>query len=268
MSKNGSESTAAVLPPAVGSLAVAAGMLAMLGTFRPAAALGVRAGLVVSELLLAAPGLLAFAFYGIPLAQGLRLRRISGGAVGLSLLSGACFWVASLGLLELQSAFWPPEADYIELFRKLHEALQPRHPLDAALSVAAIAVVPAVCEEVLIRGIVLPSLLASLGGAGAVGASALLFGLIHLDPYRFPFTFAAGLGLGALRLLSGSLVPSVLAHALLNTITFAAALVLADASGLEAAHPWLGAALLVAGFAASVALLRRFRPVDPPEAAA
>lgn len=269
MGRGGSDRASPVLPPAVGALAVVAGVAAMVGSFRPVSGLGTRPALVVSELLLAAPGLLALALYGIPLAGGLGVRRIDARLTALSLLSGAAFWVASLGLLELQSALWPPEAKYIELFRRLHEALRPTGPLDAVLSVSAIALVPAVCEEVLVRGIVLPSLLAPLGGPGAIVASSLLFALIHLDPYRLPFAFAAGLGLGALRLRSGSLLPPVLAHAVLNTITFAAAGVLDDPSaGLEDPRPWLGAALLCTGLAGSVALLLRLRPVDRPGDAA
>ena len=70
------------------------------------------------------------------------------------------------------------------------------------LSVLAIAVAPAVCEELLFRGLVLHSLLPLLRTAGAVAASALLFGLIHLDfssggatLYRVPFAIAVGVGL-------------------------------------------------------------------------
>ena len=62
----------------------------------------------------------------------------------------------------------------------------------------------------------------------ALLGSAGLFALIHIDTvsagpafYRLPFAFAVGLGLAALRLLTGSLIPSMVAHAVLNTITFA-----------------------------------------------
>jgi membrane protease YdiL (CAAX protease family) len=145
---------------------------------------------------------------------------------------------------------------HVETFRRLHEALRARGPLDLLASVGAIALLPAVCEEIVLRGVVLPSLRPALGAAGAVAASSLLFALIH-DAYRMPFTFAVGLGLGALRVRTGSLVPPVLAHALLNTTTFLAAWVLDDpAQELADPRPLLGTALLGAGVVASLLTLR------------
>lgn len=256
MGKDGSDRDGRLaLPWAVAPLVVIAGLLAMVAAMRPASALGMRAALLVSEVVLVIPGLLALALARIPLAAGLRLGRIDGRTAGLSVVAGGTLWLASLGLLELQSLLWPPEAGYLELFRRLHEALRPKGPLDALLSIVAIALAPAVCEEVLMRGIVLPSLLPRMGGTAAVATSALLFGAIHLDAYRFPFTVAAGIGLGALRLRTRALLPSVLAHAVLNTITFVAALTLADPTGGGDAGAGLGAALLAGGVAASAAVV-------------
>jgi membrane protease YdiL (CAAX protease family) len=114
---------------------------------------------------------------------------------------GATLWIASLGLLELQYAVWPPAPGYIEGFRRLHEMLRPKDALDALASLVAIAIVPALCEEALIRGLLLPSLRLHLAAFLSVGLSALLFSFMH-DAYRMPFTFAVGLALGALRLCS------------------------------------------------------------------
>jgi membrane protease YdiL (CAAX protease family) len=220
--------------------------------------LGIRPTLVLCEFLLVGPGLLAVALVR-PMVAILRLRSGDRRSTLLALAAGAAFWVASLGLLELQYAVWQPPAGYLELFRRLHEALRPAGPLDWFFSLTAIALVPAVCEEVLNRGIILPSFQASLGDVGAVGASAVVFGLMHLDPYRLPFTFAVGLALGALRVRAGSLLPGVIAHAALNTLTFAAAPFLDDpAQTLPDPRPLLGAALFLAGSALSVTLIKRF----------
>jgi membrane protease YdiL (CAAX protease family) len=175
--------------------------------------------------------------------------------------------VTSYGLLELQNAVWPPSPDYLERFRRLFEALRPAGPLDWAFSLAAIAVAPAVAEEVLNRGIILPSFRRPLGDGGAVAASALFFGLMHLDAYRLPFTFMMGLALGALRVRTGSLVPGLLAHATVNALTFTAAPFVDDpAQTLPDPRPLLGAAVLLAGGALSVRLISRFplTPTRPP----
>lgn len=256
MRQDGSAAPRSTLPPWLGPLTAIFGFLAMVAILRPASALGTRPALLVAELALVAPALLALAALGIPFGHGLALVAAPRRVALLALATGAAFWVGSLGLLELQSFFWPPAEGYIETFRRLHEALRPRGPLDLLASVVAIALLPAACEEIVLRGVVLPSLRPALGAAGAVAASALLFALIH-DAYRMPFTFAVGLGLGALRVRTGSLVPPVLAHALLNTTTFLAAWVLDDpAQDLRDPRPLLGSALLAAGLAASALTLR------------
>jgi membrane protease YdiL (CAAX protease family) len=238
----------------------------MTSGFLLARVLGLRPTLVASELLLVAPGLLALALAGIPLASGLALRRRDRRSLLLSHAVGAALWVGSLGLLELQYTLWPPAAGYLEAFRRLHEALRPAGPLDALFSVLAIALAPALCEEALARGIVLPALLRPLGAAGAVVASALVFGLMHLDTYRLPFTFVVGLALGVLRVRAAALLPGMVAHASLNTLTFLAAPLLDDPSQpLPEPQPLLGAALFLVGGALTILLIRLVRTlVDSP----
>jgi membrane protease YdiL (CAAX protease family) len=100
-----------------------------------------------------------------------------------------------------------------------------------------------------------------------VVVSSALFAAIH-DAYRTPFTFAVGLGLGILRIRSGTLVPPILAHALLNTITFVAAMFLDDPTqDMLDPRPLLGAALLLAGAAASFVAVRAIERRGAPTAA-
>jgi membrane protease YdiL (CAAX protease family) len=243
------------LPAWLGLPLAVLGFAAMTGVMAPAGRLGIHTALFLAELALIAPSLAALAFLGIPAARGLALHRPARRVVVLALAAGAAFWVASLGLIELQSFIWPPEVGYIEGFRRLHEALRPDGPLELLLSVGAIALMPALCEEIVLRGVVLPSL-GVLGTGGAVVVSSVLFAAIH-DPYRMPFTFAVGLGLGVLRVRSGTLVPPILAHALLNTITFVAAIFFDDPSqDMLDPRPLLGTALLLAGAGASAFALR------------
>ena len=243
------------LPAWLGIPLAVAGYAAMTAVMAPAGRLGIHAALAVAELALVTPILAALVFLHIPPAAGLALRRPVRRVGLLALAAGAAFWAASLGLIELQSFVWPPEPGYIEGFRRLHEALRPDGPLDMIVSVAAIALLPALCEEIVLRGVVLPSL-GALGAGGAVVVSSVLFAAIH-DPYRMPFTFAVGLGLGMLRVRSGSLVPPILAHALLNTTTFVAAMFFDDpAQDTLDPRPLLGAALLLAGAAASLLAVR------------
>jgi membrane protease YdiL (CAAX protease family) len=217
---------------------------------------------LASEAALVLPGLLLLLALRRPLAPSLGLAPLGRRRALLSLGLGATLWVASVGLLSVQSLAWPPRPEYLELFRRIHEALRPTGPLDALVSIAAIAVVPAACEEALLRGILLPPLARVLGPLAGILTSSLLFAAIHLDAYRFPFTLAVGIALGFLRLRSASLLAPILAHALLNTITFAAAPFVDDPTGTETASPLLAAALLAVGTGLSLAVMRSMGSTD------
>ena len=158
--------------------------------------LPLRGAIVVASALLAVPSLVALALHGVPMAAGLGTLAIPRRAALLAVAAGLGFWVASLGLIEVQYAMWPPPDGYLEGFRRLHDALRPNSALDALWSAIAIAAAPALFEETTVRGVLLPALRSWLGGVGAVLASAVAFALMHADPYRFAFTFAVGAALG------------------------------------------------------------------------
>ena len=237
-----------------------AGVAGMFGAATGAARLdlGLRTQIAVGTLL-----------FALPVAAGLALapraarpvlgdlapgRRI----VLLSLLLGAALWVASIGLVELQALVRPPSPEELDLFRRLHAALAPSGPLDALASLVVIAVLPAVCEELVMRGALLAALLpvAAKGAAAVVRASlvpavaatvavlltAAAFALIH-DPVRLVFAFALGVALGALRLRTRSLLPPILAHATLNALTFAVAPLVDDPTRPYEPRPALGSRL-------------------------
>jgi membrane protease YdiL (CAAX protease family) len=214
-----------------------------------------RLMIVVASLFLAVPSVLALLAHRVPLIAGLGLEPLPRRMVLLAVAAGLGLWIFSLGLIELQYAVWPPPPDYLERFRRLHEALRPAGPLDAVWSAIAIAAAPALFEEITVRGVLLPSLRPALGATAAVGVSAAAFALRHDDPYRFAFTFAVGAALGTLRLRTGSLWVVILAHGTLNLLTFAAAPWLDDPSQpLPDPKPWLGAGLLLLGGALSAAI--------------
>jgi membrane protease YdiL (CAAX protease family) len=267
MDTNGSARRQA-LPAPLGPIVVVLGLYVMYRALGLAQPLGFRPALIVAEAMLAAPGVGFLLLFGISVPVGLALRVLDRRTFVLSLATGASLWAASLGLLELQYVVWRPPAGYLEAFRRLHEMLRPSNPLDALVSATAIAIAPATFEEVLFRGIVLPSFRAALGAVGAVVTSAALFGAIHLDfaqsgapvLYRVPFAFAVGIVLGALRLWTGALLPTILAHATLNTITLVATPLLDNpAEAVPDPRPALGLMLLLGGSAATAFLFRKYR---------
>jgi sodium transport system permease protein len=85
---------------------------------------------------------------------------------------------------------------------------------------ACIALLPALCEEAVFRGLLFSGLL-RVGPLAAIVASALLFGLAHGSIYRLLPTASIGLVLGWARLSSRSIAPGMLIHAINNGLAAA-----------------------------------------------
>ena len=168
MSLNGSESRPdAPLHPALSLLTAVLGTVAMLvsGLFL-ARHLPLRVTITTGSILLAVPALLALLLAGRSIPGALALRPLDRRTALLAALLGAALWVASLGLLELQYTVWAPPPGYLEMFRRIHEALRPANAFDAVLSVLAIAAAPAVFEETLVRGSCCPPSVPAWGPRG------------------------------------------------------------------------------------------------------
>lgn len=87
--------------------------------------------------------------------------------------------------------------------------------------VAAVAFLPAACEELFFRGLVFTSLYAHGGPKRALLLSAFLFAAAHFNPWQLPALFALGLLLAALTYWSHSIYPAMLAHCLNNALSIA-----------------------------------------------
>lgn len=73
-------------------------------------------------------------------------------------------------------------------------------------------------EELFFRGMLYPVLRARMGPVPAIVLNAALFALIHVYPLLLPGLFVVGLALAYLRERSGSLWPSVVYHAMQNSL--------------------------------------------------
>lgn len=80
------------------------------------------------------------------------------------------------------------------------------------------AVVPAVVEEFLFRGVIL-SEYAHLGGILSVTVSALFFAMVHFSVAEFPIYFFGGLIMGTAAYLTRSLLATILLHTVYNLFT-------------------------------------------------
>jgi hypothetical protein len=75
-------------------------------------------------------------------------------------------------------------------------------------------------EEIIFRGILLPTLSRDFGMIWGIVVSAFIFALAHLSIGEMPPLFVLGIGLGITRIVSGSLLSSVIMHSLWNGLTF------------------------------------------------
>jgi len=202
------------------------------------AALWYSQGIAPDDAALAIPVYQAAAV-GLPLALLLSWQRVdlartfglrwpaqrSGGApwpgaaaiLGSALVGCGLFVVGAAAMLALRGTDVTPEAR--DLAAKL-VAMMREKPL--WLSWTLIALVPAVCEELLFRGWVQSAVVGSWPSRGRVVAGlvvqAACFAVFHLLPERMPQSFALGLAAGAIALATHSLLPAIVCHAAHNSM--------------------------------------------------
>lgn len=83
------------------------------------------------------------------------------------------------------------------------------------------AVQPALFEELVFRGAMLPGLGSALSVRDAILVSGMCFATMHLSPLMFPVLALLGIWFGWLRVKTGSLYPSMVAHFCHNALVLA-----------------------------------------------
>ena len=81
----------------------------------------------------------------------------------------------------------------------------------------SIVIIPAVCEELFFRGVVLAEY-RSLGEGNAIILSAVCFAMLHFSVSGFPIYLFIGLLLGVITSVSRSVLPAMFLHLLSNTL--------------------------------------------------
>jgi membrane protease YdiL (CAAX protease family) len=189
-----------------------------------------------------------------PVAARLRLRRTratplglleaTGGLIGLNLAcatTGELLGVHGSGVMDAVAA-----------------ALQSPTPWRFVAALVTLGIAPGVAEEMFFRGLLQTRLVASWGRWPGIIAASAAFGLIHLDPLQGSIAFAAGLFLGWIVEKFGGIRPSILAHAVNNSIVVTVG---AFGSGSDGARSQQVATVAVGVVvcAVSIVLLRRPR---------
>ena len=148
-----------------------------------------------------------------PLGAVLVFRRPRPGALLGAVCVGLSGWII-LGILA--DKLMPPPKEVVENIRNLIHP--PGETRSLLLSVFALAVTPAVCEEALFRGAILQGLRRQFTVPVSCLLTGILFGVMHGDVWRFVPTTILGVLLSWVALTSGSIIPSMLVHVLNNGV--------------------------------------------------
>jgi membrane protease YdiL (CAAX protease family) len=171
-------------------------------------------------LMLVVPVCVMMASSGTRASLGL-VRPRAGRYWGAAFLIGASTWYLNMRLVEVL----PLRSEDTQLLNLID-----RPSLPVVILVVALA--PAVCEEVLFRGVLVRALATRFFPLVAVLLGALVFSVYHLRVVQLVPTFTLGLLLGYLALRADSALPGMLAHFMNNAI----ALVVARGDAPPIAH--------------------------------
>jgi membrane protease YdiL (CAAX protease family) len=136
-------------------------------------------------------------------------RRISVRLGVLILAAAAAYSVSTSALVELAHSIWPiPKS----LLNAIVELVYADSIPEFAAVVVTIAVIPAVAEELLFRGVVQPALIRRVGPTLGILLTAFLFAIYHLNPWIFLPLFIVGTFFGFLAYKTGTFWAGALAH--------------------------------------------------------
>jgi len=133
-----------------------------------------------------------------------------------AILIGVSAWVPAQEINVLQARLVGVPSAVVENFKIMEEAVSALSLWEAIL---LLALVPAVCEELFFRGLILSGLSTSARKWTAIITSAVIFGVFHFILFKMPVTVGLGVVMALLCWNAGSIVPAMLAHLLHNGLS-------------------------------------------------
>lgn len=156
--------------------------------------------------------------YRLPVREALALRTPHPAAWMAVLIGAPAALFTGIGLAELLDLVIPVPEEMAEAFGEF--LLPEGMPLWQVILM--LAVLPGICEEIAFRGVLLYGLRRKLGPVGLTLATGLIFGIFHVSLFRIGPTAYLGVVLAAVVLLTGSLYPAIVWHALNNAVALVA----------------------------------------------
>lgn len=182
--------------------------------------------------------LINYVAFGVPTFLALYLNRLSfkaafpAGKVRASHLIGVVLTVLGAGLIlsELDNIFRLvfPMPEWVR--RAVEDLFFPQGRLASQLFLLVITA--PLTEELLFRGVIMRGLLKRYGPVAAIGLSAVLFGLVHLNPWQFLSASFLGCFLGWFYLRTRVVWVAVFGHAVANGLFLLVSLAPIEVPGL------------------------------------
>jgi sodium transport system permease protein len=203
-------------------------------------ALGIRGQILVNVVGLFLGGALVMVWrYRLPVREALALRPVPALVWPAVLVGAPSALLVGMGLANVTGRFLPMPSRMMEAFGQF---LLP-DDMGLVQLVFLLAVVPGICEEVAFRGVLLYGLRRRLGPVALCLAVGVIFGLFHVSLYRIVPTAYLGVILAVVVVLTGSILPAMLWHALNNAVV----LVPAHLGWMDTTRPVPGWAYAAAG---------------------
>lgn len=189
--------------------------------------------------------------YRLPLREALALRRVHPLVWPAVLVGAPSGFIVGIGLAELTGVFLPVPPQVLEAFGQF---LLPEG-MGIGELVLLLAVLPGITEEIAFRGLLLHGLRKRLGPVALCLVVGAIFGLFHVSLFRILPTAYLGTILALVTILTGSIFPAMLWHALNNAVALVPLAM--GWLGPEADLPVWGWPLAGVGLVASLLVLRR-----------
>lgn len=174
---------------------------------------------VIQILVLVLPCMLYYLLKGRKLSSPMALSPIGLRHVTLILFSALVFVLGSLLIKFGYQTIASQSVDASGFFDALYSDESGGSAAEASFSgvLLALVIIPAVCEELLFRGVIFAEY-RSLGEGNAILISAICFAMLHFSVRNFPVYLFAGILLGVVTAVSRSVIPAVILHLLSNTL--------------------------------------------------
>lgn len=190
--------------------------------------------------------------YRLPLREALALRPVHPLVWPAVLVGAPSGFVTGVGLAEATSRFLPVPPQMLEAFGQF---LLPEG-MGVFQLVLLLAILPGITEEIAFRGVLLYGLRKRLSPLALCLVVGAIFGLFHVSLFRIIPTAYLGTMLALVTILTGSIFPAMLWHALNNGVALVPAAL--GWVGPEAGVPGWVWPLALIGLGSSLWVIRRF----------